>query len=518
MNKRPVPRCPTVLIILDGFGVNPSKTNNAIYEADTPNLDRYFGHYPHTTLAASGKAVGLPKGQMGNSEVGHFTMGCGDIYMQELERINNTIENGIFFEKTALKNALETAKENNRPIHLVGLLSNGGVHSHTSHLYAILKMAKNAGVKPVVHVITDGRDTPPSSARQYMEELQQQLDECGGEVATVVGRFYAMDRDNRWDRTKIAWDAMVNGIGDIEEDMFTALESAYTDKQTDEFILPRVISGVELIEKDDQLIFYNFRSDRPRQLADALGGDRFDGFDRGDFEDIIVTCLTEYDKSLLAPVVFTPERPSTNLSHIISLAGYRQLHTAETEKYAHVTFFFNGGREKPYAGEDRVMIDSPNVDTYDETPEMSAKEVADTVIDSIEQGIYSFILVNFANGDMVGHSAVPDAIIKAVETLDKEVGRVLDAVVEHKYSAILTSDHGNCDEYVDPLTGEPNTQHTVYPVPLLIIDKSNWRLDSCGGLSNIAPTVLEIMGLRKPHTMEGESLLLKEMERKPYPE
>ncbi|HHL18777.1 MAG TPA: 2,3-bisphosphoglycerate-independent phosphoglycerate mutase, partial [Thiothrix sp.] len=507
MTKRPVPRCPTVLIILDGFGVNPSKTNNAIYEADTPNLDRYFGHYPHTTLSASGKAVGLPRGQMGNSEVGHLTIGCGAIYMQELERINNTIENGIFFEKIALKNALETAKENNRPIHLVGLLSNGGVHSHTSHLYAILKMAKEIGVKPVVHVITDGRDTPPCSARQYMEELQQQLDECDGEVATIVGRFYAMDRDNRWDRTKIAWDAMVNGIGDVAEDMFSALESAYADKQTDEFILPRVISGVELIEKDDQLIFYNFRSDRPRQLADALGGDRFDGFDRGDFEDIIVTCLTEYDKALLAPVVFTPERPSTNLSHIISLAGYRQLHTAETEKYAHVTFFFNGGREKPYAGEDRVMIDSPNVDTYDETPEMSAKEVADTVIDSIKQNIYSFILVNFANGDMVGHSAMPNAVVKAVETLDKEVGRVLDAVVEYKYSAILTSDHGNCDEYVDPLTGEPNTQHTVYPVPLLIIDKSNWRLDSCGGLSNIAPTVLEIMGLRKPHTMEGESLL-----------
>jgi 2,3-bisphosphoglycerate-independent phosphoglycerate mutase len=347
-----------------------------------------------------------------------------------------------------------------------------------------------------------------------MEKLQQKLDECGGKVATVVGRFYAMDRDNRWERTKIAWDAMVHGIGDTADNMFAALESAYADKQTDEFILPRVISGVELIEEDDQLIFFNFRSDRPRQLADALGSDRFNAFDRADFEDIVVTCLTEYDKSLLAPVVFTPERPSTNLSHIISLAGYRQLHTAETEKYAHVTFFFNGGREKPYAGEDRVMIDSPNVNTYDETPEMSAKEVADTVIDGIKQDIYSFILVNFANGDMVGHSAIPEAIIKAVEALDKEVGRVLDAAVENKYSVILTSDHGNCDEYIDPLSGEPHTQHTVYPVPLLVMDKSNWRLDTCSGLSNIAPTILELMGLRIPHNMTSKSLLLEEIERK----
>ena len=513
MNKRPVPRCPTVLVILDGFGVNPSKKNNAIYEAETPNLDEYFGMYPHISISASGRAVGLPKGQMGNSEVGHFTMGCGAIYMQDLVRINDAIGDGSFMKQRVLLDALETSKLNNRPIHLVGLLSDGGVHSHTSHLFALMRMAKKEGVKPVVHVITDGRDTAPSSAKHYMDMLQEVLDECDGEVATICGRFYAMDRDNRWERTKVAWDAMIHGVGEPANDMHSALEDAYAKKQTDEFILPRIMLKAELIQEGDQLIFYNFRSDRPRQLAAALASDSFEGFDRDGFETITVTCLTEYDKTLLAPVVFTPERPATNLAHTISLAGYRQFHTAETEKYAHVTFFFNGGRETPYAGEDRIMLDSPDVNTYDEKPEMSAKEIADTVINAIEKGDHSFIVVNFANGDMVGHSAMPEAIIEAVEVLDKEVGRVLDVAVENKYSVVLTADHGNCDEYIDPLTGEPHTQHTIYPVPLLIIDKSYWRMGTCGGLSGIAPTVLQLMGLTKPDGMTGESLLMDEIPR-----
>lgn len=511
MNKISVPRCPTLLLILDGFGVNPSKKHNAVYEADTPNLDNYFGHNPHITLTASGRAVGLPKGQMGNSEVGHFTMGCGAIQMQDLVRINDAIDDGSFFTKPELLNAFSAAKHNDRPIHLVGLVSDGGVHSHTTHLFSLLKMAKDLGVKAVVHAITDGRDTAPRSAKKYLQSLQLAINEYGGEVATVSGRFYAMDRDNRWDRTQFAFDAMIHGKGIPADDMLSAIDDAYEAGEYDEFVKPRVISNSEKILDNDQLIFFNFRNDRPRQLAEALGRNSFSKFDRANYQPIRVTCLTEYDKTLLAPVVFSPERPATNLAHTISLAGYKQLHVAETEKYAHVTFFFNGGRETPYAGEDRVMIDSPDVDTYDLQPEMSAKEVADTVIDALHKGDHSFIVVNFANGDMVGHSAIKDAVIKAVETLDLEVGRVLDAAVKNEYSVVLTADHGNCDEYVDPLTGEPHTQHTIYPVPCMIFDKSFWRLGTCGGLSSIAPTILQLMGLSKPDAMNGESLLMEEI-------
>ncbi len=511
MNKISVPRCPTLLVILDGFGVNPSKMNNAVHEAHTPNLDHYFGHNPHITLTASGRAVGLPKGQMGNSEVGHFTIGCGDIQMQALVRINDAIEDGTFYTQPVLLNAFNKAKATNRPIHLIGLVSDGGVHSHTAHLFALLKMAKEHQIKPIVHVITDGRDTPPRSAKSYLEKLQVALGDCDGEVATVTGRFYAMDRDNRWERTQTAFDAVVHGKGIPAESMLEAIDDAYEAGEYDEFIKPRVISNVEKVDSDDQLIFFNFRNDRPRQLADALGSEDFTCFDRQGYGAIMVTCLTEYDKNLLAPIVFTPERPATNLAHTISLAGYKQLHVAETEKYAHVTFFFNGGREKPYAGEDRVMIDSPNVETYDLQPEMSAKSVADTVIDALDKGDHSFIVVNFANGDMVGHSAIPKAVIEAVECLDREVGRVLDSAVDNNYSVILTADHGNCDEYVDPLTGEPHTQHTIYPVPCLILDKSFWRLGTCGGLSSIAPTVLQLMGLSQPEAMCGESVLMEEI-------
>ncbi|CAA6822455.1 MAG: 2,3-bisphosphoglycerate-independent phosphoglycerate mutase (EC [uncultured Thiotrichaceae bacterium] len=516
MSALTVPRCPTLLVILDGFGVNPSKKNNAIYEADTPNLDRYFGSHPHVTINASGRAVGLPRGQMGNSEVGHYTLGCGAIYMQNLVRISESIRDGSFKKKDVLLNAFNRAKELDRPIHLIGLVSDGGVHSHTSHLLALLEMAKELGVKPVVHVITDGRDTAPTSAKTFLSPLQHTLDECGGEVATVSGRYYAMDRDSRWDRTQIAWDAIVNAKGIPADSMLSAVDDAYANGENDEFIKPRSITGAEKILEDDQLIFFNFRNDRPRQMADALGSDDFVEFDRGHYKTITVTCLTEYDKNLLAPVVFAPEEPATNLSHIISLAGHKQLHVAETEKYAHVTFFFNGGRETPYAGESRTMIDSPNVDTYDLQPEMSAQEVANTVIDAVKSGENSFIVVNFANGDMVGHSAVPEAVVKAVEVLDKEVGRVLDSAVENNYSVILTADHGNCDEYIDPLTGEPHTQHTIYPVPCLIIDKSFWRLDTCGGLSSIAPTVLQLMGLHQPAAMTGESILLEEIPKHEY--
>ena len=503
-----------MLIIMDGVGVNPSKKNNGFHEARTPNLDEYFGKYPHTTLGASGTAVGLPEGQMGNSEVGHLTIGCGTILKQDLVRIDDAISDGRFKKNTVLRNTMAAAKENNRPVHLVGLVSDGGVHSHTRHLCALIKMCNKRGVKPVIHVITDGRDTSPKSAKKYMKLTMDALEKFGGSIATVTGRFYAMDRDTRWNRTQRAFDAMVHGVGKEAAGPMQAIDDAYDNGETDEFFFPRIMPNAEKIEKDDSLIFFNFRNDRPRQLSEALGIEEFDKdekFDRGDYSPIVVTCLTEYDKKLLAPVAFPPERPSTNLAHAISLSGYKQLHTSETEKYAHVTFFLNGGRETPYAGEDRIMIDSPKVHTYDEAPEMSAKELADVVIDAANKQEYSFIVVNFPNGDMVGHSAIPEAIIKAVETLDREVGRVLDAAVENDYSVILTADHGNCDEYVDPFTGEPNTQHTVYPVPCLIIDKAFWRLKTSGGLSNIAPTVLHLMGLTKPKGITCSSLLLEEM-------
>ena len=511
MNRRPVPRRRTMLVIMDGVGINPSKRNNAYHEANTPNLDEYFSKYPHTTLQASGNAVGLPDGQMGNSEVGHLTIGCGTIIKQDLVRIDDAIEDGSFKKNVVLKNTLFIAKDNKRPIHLVGLVSDGGVHSHIDHLCALIKMCKKNGVEPVIHVITDGRDTPPKSAKKYISQLMKTLEKYGGSIATVTGRFYAMDRDNRWDRTKVAWDAMANGTGEKANDPLEAIDAAYAKGETDEFILPRIMPDARMIRSQDSLIFFNFRNDRPRQLAEALGMEEFNGFDRGEYSPIVVTCLTEYDKKLLAPVAFPPERPSTNLAHAISLSGYKQLHCSETEKYAHVTFFLNGGRETPYAGEDRIMVDSPKVHTYDEAPEMSAKEVADEIINALNKKEHSFIVVNFANGDMVGHTAVPEAIIKAVEVLDREVGRVLDAAVDNEFSVILTADHGNCDEYVDPFTGDPSTQHTVYPVPCLIIDESFWRLRTGGGLSNIAPTVLHLMGLTKPEAITCKSLLLEEM-------
>jgi 2,3-bisphosphoglycerate-independent phosphoglycerate mutase len=506
-----VPRSKTILMILDGFGVNPSKKYNAVYEADTPKLDEYFGKYPHTTLQASGRAVGLPDGQMGNSEVGHLTIGCGSILRQDLVRIDDAIEDGSFAKNHSLLNALNAAKRDNRPLHLLGLVSDGGVHSHISHLIALLKACMEHGVKPVLHAITDGRDTAPKAAKQFIQHVLAVMEMTGGEIATVTGRFYAMDRDNRWDRTKIAWDAMVNGIGTPATDALQAIDDAYAAGENDEFIKPRILPNASLIQSNDPVLFFNFRNDRPRQIAKALAAEDFKDFDRGSFEPVSLTTMTEYDKRLLVRVMFSPERPATNLAQTISLAGLKQLHCAETEKYAHVTFFFNGGRERTYAGEERIVIDSPKVETYDLQPEMSAKEVADTVINAVEQNQYCFIVVNFANGDMVGHTAIPDAVIKAVETLDREAGRVLDAAVANGYSVILTADHGNCDEYIDPLSGEPNTQHTVYPVPCLIVDKAQWRLSTEGGLSNLAPTVLQLMGLPKPDGMNSKSLLLEEI-------
>lgn len=510
MVDRSVPRRPTLLIILDGFGVNPSRINNAVQEANTPRLDEYFSRHSHTTLDACGSSVGLPDGQMGNSEVGHMTLGSGTVIRQDLVRINDEIESGEFFTNAALVAAVEDAAANERPVHLVGLASNGGVHSHINHLKALIKLCADYKVKPVVHMTTDGRDTAQMSALTFLAEIESALEDADGMIATVCGRYYSMDRDNRWERTELAWQAMVNGKGRQAETALYAIEAAYANDETDEFIEPTVLDGAELIASEDNVIFFNFRNDRSRQLTAALSQDHFDDFDTGDFSGALVTCLTEYDPEFLLPIGYAPERPQATVASVVSRAGYKQMHCAETEKYAHVTYFFNGGKKKPFAGEEHVMVHSPDVSTYDLKPEMSAEGVADKVIEALESGSYGFILVNFANGDMVGHTAVRDAVIKAVETLDREVGRVLDAAREAGFSVILTADHGNCDEMVDPVTQEPHTQHTLYPVPCMIIDEANWHLRPGGDLSAVAPTVLQLMGLQQPPSMTGKSLLLCE--------
>lgn len=507
MAERSVPRRPTILIILDGFGVNPSKINNAVLEADTPRLDEYFSTNSHTTLDACGSSVGLPEGQMGNSEVGHMTLGSGAVIRQDLVRINDEIESGEFFQNAALVAAVEDAAAKGRPCHLVGLTSNGGVHSHIKHLKALIHLCAEHNVKPVVHMITDGRDTAQMSALVFLTDIQALLDEVGGCIATVCGRYYSMDRDNRWYRTERAWRAMVYGQGNKAENARYAIEEAYANDITDEFIKPTVLKGCDLVQTGDDVIFFNFRNDRSRQLTAALSQEQFAQFDTGEFDGAMVTCLTEYDPEFLLPIGYAPERPQATVASVVSRAGYKQMHCAETEKYAHVTYFFNGGKKKPFAGEEHIMVNSPDVATYDLKPEMSAAEVADKVIEALQSGEYGFILVNFANGDMVGHTAVRDAVIKAVEALDREVGRVLDVAKEVGFSVVLTADHGNCDEMVDPVTQEPHTQHTLYPVPCLVIDEEKWYLRPGGDLSSVAPTVLELMGLKAPPQMTGKSLL-----------
>lgn len=507
--KRSVPRRPSILIILDGFGVNPCRINNAVVEANTPRLDEYFSTHVHTTLDASGNAVGLPVGQMGNSEVGHLTLGCGSIMKQDLVRIDDAIASGELFDNAAINAAIDDAAAKGRPMHLVGLVSDGGVHSHLNHLLALIELCATKKVKPLVHMITDGRDTAPMAAIGYLSKLEAALDEAEGAIATICGRYYSMDRDNRWDRTEVAWKCMVKLEGSQHDTARYAIESAYAAEQTDEFILPCILPDAVPVESGDNVIFFNFRNDRPRQLAAALSQPGFDGFEVGDYEPVTVTCLTEYDPQFLLPIAFAPERPHSTIASVVSRAGFKQFHCAETEKYAHVTFFFNGGREETWAGEVRVMVPSPDVATYDQQPEMSAAEVADSTIEALKSHEFGFLVVNFANGDMVGHTAKREAVISAVEAMDTEVGRLLDVAVEEGYSVMLTADHGNCDEMVDPLTGEPHTQHTVYPVPCMIIDEENWRLTTGSGLSCVAPTLLQLMGLQQPPDMKGSSILLE---------
>ena len=497
---------PVLLAIFDGFAVNPSRAHNAWALARTPHLDHYLASYPHTVLQASGRAVGLPDGQFGNSEVGHLTLGSGRVLEQDLIRIADAIYDGSLEADPAWQAMLQGAKR----LHLVGMVSDGGVHSHIEHLIGMLHLLRKVDLEPVIHMITDGRDTAPKAALHYLETVEEALAKLGrGSIATVSGRYCAMDRAKHWDRTERAWTAMVLGQGLTAANPREAIEAAYARGEGDEFIQPTVIVGHGGIAPDEPVLFFNFRSDRARQLAAAFGLRELDAFDRGGIRLQRLVCTTEYDATYPFPVLFPPQIPQQVLAEVISGAGLKQLHCAETEKYAHVTYFFNGGREPPYEGEDRIIVPSPKVATYDMQPEMSAPQVADKLIQAIEGEQYAFIVTNFANADMVGHTARRDAVIRAVETLDIESHRVFRVALARGWRVLLTSDHGNCDEMINPNTGEPHTQHTEYPVPFLIMGEGPVRLGIGRGLADIAPTVIDLLGLQRPTEMTGRSLILK---------
>ena len=503
------PRRKALLIIMDGVGHNPSKLDNAVALARTPNLDRIFSSTPTTVIEASGRAVGLPDGQMGNSEVGHLTIGAGRVLRQDLVKISDAIEDGSFFENEALLGAASRAREAERPLHLLGLLSDGGVHSHVEHLLALVDLCRRAGVRPLVHAFTDGRDTAPAIAGRYLERLEPALAEAGGAIATVTGRYYAMDRDSRWDRVEKAWRAIVLGEGRRETDARSAIARAHDEEdETDEFIAPTVLDAHEPISAGDEAILFNFRNDRPRELSEALALERFDAFERGDAPRVSLTTMTRYHSDYPFPVAFSRDRPEATLGETVSAAGIRQLRSAETEKYPHVTFFLNGGRDEPFDGEERRGVASPEVATYDLQPEMSARGVTDVVLEGLRSGEFGLVVVNYANGDMVGHTGVRDAVIAAVETVDAMVGELWDAAVENGYSIVLTADHGNADMLVDPLSGEPHTQHTTFPVACAVHDEEPRALGTGHALPSIAPTLLELMGIETPAGMTGGSLRL----------
>jgi len=503
----------TLLVILDGYGISEGTENNAAWLAKTPHLDRLFAEYPHTLLQASGPAVGLPPGQIGNSEVGHITMGCGCVVLQDLVRIDHAIKDRSLFSNAVLLAAMRAAKANNRAIHLLGLVSDGGVHSHIRHLLALLELAHREGCVPIVHAIMDGRDTAPRCAARFLHQLQAPLQQAGGAIATLMGRYYAMDRDARWERTAAAWRAIAQRDGEAAAHSDAAIARAYDSGRSDEFIVPTCLGHHAPLDDSDQLILFNFRNDRPRQLLQALASQSFDEFGRGDYRPINITTMTEIDQRLPAAIAFAPIRPQVTLASVISAMGLRQFHCAETEKYPHVTFFFNGGSEALLPGEARSLIPSPKVSTYDLQPEMSAQAVADAVIGALRAPEYSFIVVNFANMDMVGHTAAPDPIVKAVETVDQQLGEVVRAALEHDWQILITADHGNCDEMLDLKTGQPNTMHTMNPVPCLIVDaqqNGTLKLGDGYSISSIAPTVLDMMGIPIPPEMEAPSVITQQ--------
>ena len=508
---------PTVLMILDGYGLNDRKEGNAVYEAKTPVMDKLMAEYPFVKGNASGLAVGLPDGQMGNSEVGHMNMGAGRIVYQELTRITKEIQDGDFFKNEALLAAMKNARENDSAVHFMGLLSDGGVHSHNTHLYGLLEMAKREGVSKVyVHCFLDGRDTPPASGKEYVEQLEAKMKEIGvGEVASVMGRYYAMDRDNRWDRVEKAYRAIAYGEGEKATSGPAGIQASYDKDTTDEFVLPTVVekdgAALATVKENDSIIFFNFRPDRAREITRTFCDDKFEGFDRGERIKTTFVCFTEYDVTIENKLVaFVKEKITNTFGEFLAKNGLKQARIAETEKYAHVTFFFNGGVEAPNPGEDRILVNSPKVATYDLKPEMSAYEVCDKLVEAIKSDKYDVIIINFANPDMVGHTGVEAAAIKAVEAVDTCVGRAVEALKEVDGQMILCADHGNCEQLVDYTTGVPFTAHTTNPVPFILINYDPaYTLKEGGCLADLAPTLIDMMGLEKPAEMTGHSLLVK---------
>jgi len=507
---------PTVLMILDGYGLNENNYGNAIKQANTPNLDRYFEEYPNNIVHSSGMNVGLPDGQMGNSEVGHLNIGAGRIVYQDSTRISKAIKDGDFFENEVFLEAIKNAKKHDSSIHLWGLLSDGGVHSHNTHLYALLKLAKNKGIEKVyVHGFLDGRDVPPSSAVRYIEELEEKMREIGvGKIATISGRYYAMDRDKRWERTELAYNALVLGEGETANSAVEAVKNSYSQDVVDEFVKPTVIlengNPISTVSSNDSIIMFNFRPDRARQITRAFVDPKFDGFNRANgLFPVHYVCMTQYDVTMPnVHVAYPPQKLKNTLGEYIANKGLKQLRIAETEKYAHVTFFFNGGVEEPNKNETRILIPSPKVATYDMQPEMSAYEVTEKLIEEIDKDIYDLIIVNYANPDMVGHTGDFDAAVKAVEVVDECVGRVVDAVIEKDGQILITADHGNSDEMLDK-EGNTITDHSTNPVPIILINAAKEYSLSEGKLCDIAPTLLELMELPKPIEMTGSSLLLE---------
>jgi len=513
MNKKP-----TVLMILDGFGLTEKTEGNAVAHANLPNIDGLMKDYPYQKGYASGLEVGLPEGQMGNSEVGHLNMGAGRVVYQELTKITKSIKDGDFFENEALLVAIKNAKDNNSGLHLWGLLSDGGVHSHNKHLYALLELAKSQGLDRVfVHPFLDGRDTPPASGKEFVAELQAEIDRIGnGKIATVSGRYYAMDRDNRWERSKLAYDALVNGKGSMATDAVQAVADSYAKDINDEFVLPTIITEngkpIATVMPKDSVIFFNFRPDRARQLTRAFCDEDFSGFERTKgFMPLVYTCFTNYDITINNKLVaYGKTTLEDTLGEYLARLGKTQLRLAETEKYAHVTFFFNGGVEEPNEGEERILVPSPKVATYDLQPEMSAPAVGAKLVEAIKSDKYDVIVVNFANPDMVGHTGIESAAIKAVEAVDSCVGDAIEALLEVDGQLFLCADHGNLEKLVDYETGQPFTAHTTNPVPFILINaEEGISIKEGGKLADIAPTLLELMDLPIPEAMTGESLLIK---------
>ena len=514
MSKKPV-----VLMVLDGYGLNDRTEGNAIAMANTPVMDKLMKECPFQKGYASGLAVGLPDGQMGNSEVGHMNIGAGRIIYQDLTRITKDIEDGTFFKNEELLEAMENCKKNDSDLHLFGLLSDGGVHSHLSHVYGLLEMAKQQGVSKVyVHAFLDGRDTPPASAKGFVETLENKMAEIGvGKVASLSGRYYAMDRDNNWDRVEKAYDSLVTGDGIKAESATQALQESYDNGKTDEFVEPTVIckdgQPLSLVKANDSVIFFNFRPDRAREMTRAFCDDKFTGFERKTgFIPLTFVCFKDYDESIPnKKVAFKKENIKNTFGEFLANHGKKQLRLAETEKYAHVTFFFNGGVEEPNKGEDRILVKSPKVATYDLQPEMSAPQVCGKLVDAIKSDKYDVIIMNFANSDMVGHTGIEEAAIKAVEAVDKCVGDAVEAIKEVNGQMFICADHGNAEQLIDYETGAPWTAHTTNPVPIILVtDNKAYKLKENGKLADLAPTMLDLMGINKPEEMTGESLLIRE--------